>query len=98
MSSLPSRFIRLPLLGAITLYQWVISPLVHLLVGPGQGCRFEPSCSHYAKEAIRIHGPVHGGGLAARRISRCNPFGASGYDPVPMVSPDVSKQPDLKGK
>jgi putative membrane protein insertion efficiency factor len=46
-------------------------------------CRFAPSCSAYAVEAIERHGPVKGGALAARRIMRCHPWGGSGYDPVP---------------
>lgn len=47
-------------------------------------CRFEPSCSSYAVEAIEVHGGLRGGWLAVRRIARCNPFGGSGWDPVPL--------------
>ena len=46
-------------------------------------CRFEPSCSHYALDAVKRHGPLFGLGLAVWRILRCNPFGGQGYDPVP---------------
>ncbi len=46
-------------------------------------CRFEPSCSHYAEEAIASHGPARGSWLALRRVCRCHPWGGSGYDPVP---------------
>ena len=49
-------------------------------------CRFYPSCSEYAKEAVETHGAWHGGLLTARRLSRCRPFGPSGFDPVPEVS------------
>jgi uncharacterized protein len=63
--------------GMIRGYQLLISPLL------GSNCRFEPSCSHYAAEAIERHGPWRGGGLAIWRVLRCNPWGAGGYDPVP---------------
>lgn len=58
-------------------YQILISPLL------GPRCRFYPSCSHYAIAAIRTHGPLHGGWLAVRRITRCHPLNPGGYDPVP---------------
>ena len=62
----------------IRAYQVVLSP--HL----GNCCRFEPSCSNYAIEALRAHGALKGTWLAARRMVRCHPFGPSGYDPVPQ--------------
>lgn len=49
----------------------------------GGMCRFEPSCSHYALEAIEVHGLVRGALLAARRLARCHPWGGSGFDPIP---------------
>ena len=52
-------------------------------------CRFEPSCSHYAEEALRRHGAIRGGFLAARRLLRCRPGGPSGYDPVPQESSPI---------
>ena len=66
------------IIGAvIRLYQWVISP--HL----GRVCRYSPSCSAYALEALGRHGAWRGSWLAARRIVRCHPLGSSGFDPVP---------------
>lgn len=63
--------------GVVRTYQWTIRPVI------GANCRFEPSCSEYAIEALRRHGAVHGSGLAAWRILRCNPWSEGGYDPVP---------------
>jgi putative membrane protein insertion efficiency factor len=65
------------LLSMIGFYRKGISPLTP------PSCRFVPSCSAYAEEAIREHGALRGGWLAARRILRCHPFGGHGYDPVP---------------
>ena len=59
------------------LYQWCISPFL------GTCCRYEPTCSHYAAQSIEYHGIMKGGMLTAWRLLRCNPFGGSGYDPVP---------------
>ena len=64
-------------LGAVGLYRWLISPILP------RCCRFMPSCSEYAEEALRKHGALRGLRLAARRILRCHPFGGSGIDPVP---------------
>ena len=61
----------------VRLYQWTLRPFI------GAHCRYEPSCSHYAIEALRRHGPVRGAGLAAARVLRCNPWHAGGLDPVP---------------
>jgi putative membrane protein insertion efficiency factor len=61
----------------IRLYQLIVSPWL------GPSCRFEPSCSHYATEAIERHGVVRGAALAGRRLARCHPLGTSGFDPVP---------------
>jgi hypothetical protein len=67
----------------IRLYQLTVSPLL------GPRCRFHPSCSHYAIEALQRHGSVHGSWLTLRRVARCHPFHAGGYDPVPTAV-DVS--------
>jgi hypothetical protein len=63
--------------GVITLYQWTIRPII------GPHCRFHPSCSDYAKQAIARHGSLRGGMLGATRILRCNPWNEGGEDPVP---------------
>lgn len=66
-------------------YQLAVSPALHAMGGPGCGCRYTPTCSHYALEALARHGAVRGSALAARRILRCHPWGASGADPVPSA-------------
>ena len=63
--------------GIIRLYQVTLSPVV------GGSCRFEPSCSAYAMEALERHGAWRGGTLTIKRLMRCHPFAAAGYDPVP---------------
>ncbi len=65
------------LAAAVHVYQWTIRPVI------GANCRFEPSCSDYAIQALAGHGAWHGSRLAARRILRCNPWVAGGFDPVP---------------
>jgi putative membrane protein insertion efficiency factor len=66
----------------VRLYQWVVSPVKSMLFGPVGPCRFNPSCSQYAIDAIRIHGALKGCAMAAWRICRCNPWGRCGEDPV----------------
>lgn len=61
----------------IRIYQWILSPIL------GPTCRFEPTCSNYASQAIVQHGLIRGTWLAVRRIGRCHPLGESGYNPVP---------------
>lgn len=65
------------LIGIIRAYQYLLSPWW------GSQCRFTPTCSHYAVEALERHGALSGSWLAARRILRCHPWSAGGYDPVP---------------
>ena len=85
MANVPGRLARrvgVAVLGApIITYRYLISPLLP------QACRFSPSCSAYALEALAEHGPFKGSWLAFRRLARCHPFtlfgGSSGYDPVP---------------
>ena len=67
-------------LGLIGLYRVAFSPLF------AGACRFQPSCSRYAEEAIRLHGPGRGIALTTRRLLRCHPFGGSGVDAVPAPS------------
>jgi putative membrane protein insertion efficiency factor len=71
------------LIFLVRVYQWTISPLKREVFGPAAGCRFSPSCSHYAAEALQVHGVIKGGALAARRLCRCHPWGGCGDDPVP---------------
>ncbi|MCF8342535.1 MAG: membrane protein insertion efficiency factor YidD [Chitinophagaceae bacterium] len=71
------KCLGLPFIGLIKLYQWIISPML------GPKCRFTPTCSTYALQAIEKYGPFKGLWLALKRISRCHPFGGSGYDPIP---------------
>jgi putative membrane protein insertion efficiency factor len=76
----PSAAARV-LVVLITGYRRFVSPLM------APRCRFEPSCSAYALEAIREHGALRGAWLAVRRVGRCHPFHPGGYDPVPPATP-----------
>jgi putative membrane protein insertion efficiency factor len=71
-----SKILIFPFILVIKLYQIAISPLL------GAKCRFTPTCSHYAKEALEKHGLFKGSWMAIKRIGRCNPWGGHGYDPV----------------
>jgi putative membrane protein insertion efficiency factor len=62
-------------------YKLTLSPWI------GRRCRFLPTCSDYAAEALILHGPLRGGALAAWRVCKCHPFGGSGHDPVPPRAP-----------
>ena len=71
------RVLAWPLIGLVRFYQLCISPLTP------PSCRYTPTCSQYALEALRKYGPLKGCWLALRRLARCHPWGGSGYDPVP---------------
>ena len=79
------RTLSLPLLGLVLIYRYFLSPFMP------HTCRYAPSCSAYAVEALRLHGAVRGGWLAAWRILSCHPWGGSGYDPVP-ASFDIARR------
>jgi uncharacterized protein len=64
-------------------YQLLISPILRVISGPGGGCRFEPTCSHYFLGACKVHGLWRGGWLGLRRLGRCHPWGGQGIDMVP---------------
>ena len=75
------------LILAVRGYQLTLSPLLRALAGGACGCRYLPTCSEYAIEALRRHGALRGGWLAARRLLRCHPWGGEGFDPVPGRGP-----------
>ena len=78
-----ARFARLtaaPLIGLVRLYRALISPLLP------PSCRFQPTCSAYALEALESWGPIRGTGMTLWRLARCHPFHPGGYDPVPPRS------------
>lgn len=76
-------------LKLIRFYQLFISPLI------GSNCRYSPTCSAYATQALKTHGLLKGGWLSLKRILRCHPWGGSGYDPVPEKT---EKNDDIKSK
>ena len=71
------QFFGLLLILPVKIYQWIISPIFPA------SCRYNPTCSSYMIEAIKVHGPIKGSWLGIRRISRCHPWGGYGDDPVP---------------
>ena len=75
----PSRV----LIAFLRIYQRVISPVLPVVLGPACGCRFAPTCSHYAIEAVREHGVIVGSVLSAVRLIKCTPLHPGGFDPVP---------------
>jgi hypothetical protein len=91
---LPSAFkkakrlnpVQLILILVVHFYRWTLSPAKTFLFGPLGQCRFTPSCSEYALEALQTHGPAAGSWLAVKRVCRCHPWGGSGHDPVPNMA------------
>lgn len=86
------RLAIIPFEGLIWLYRVTLSPII------GRQCRYEPTCSRYALDALHEHGPFRGPWLAARRILRCHPFAKGGYDPVPPAptGPRATNRPDRR--
>jgi putative membrane protein insertion efficiency factor len=78
-----SQLPGLVLLGLIRIYQRTVSPCLPVFFGPACGCRFSPTCSHYAADAIRTRGVVMGIILSAIRLAKCTPLHPGGFDPVP---------------
>ena len=84
--SLLAQLFRLPehgLRGLVWLYQRTLSPVLPAVFGSACACRFSPTCSHYATEALRTHGAIRGLYLAGRRLVKCTPLHPGGFDPVP---------------
>jgi hypothetical protein len=82
MANAVSKVLAWPLIQLVRFYRLAISPWF------GRNCRFDPTCSSYAIEALQVHGIFKGTWLAVRRIGRCHPWGGSGYDPVPENKKD----------
>ncbi|MDH3491555.1 MAG: membrane protein insertion efficiency factor YidD [Gammaproteobacteria bacterium] len=82
MATAASRLLAKPLIWLVKFYRLAISPWL------GGNCRYQPTCSSYAIEALQTHGALRGGWLAAKRMGRCHPWGGSGYDPVPGTRQD----------
>lgn len=75
------KSVRIAAVGLVELYRLTLSPLLMAMFGAA--CRFEPSCSAYARQALWQHGLLRGGWLTLERLGRCHPLGGHGYDPVP---------------
>ena len=71
---------RFVAVGIVAIYRAAVSPVIHAINGPA--CRFEPSCSVYARDAVAEYGIIRGGIMAIWRVARCNPIGGHGFDPV----------------
>lgn len=89
LSKLIAFLVGLParvLLGLVWVYQHTASPVLPAIFGSACGCRFYPTCSHYAAEAVRTHGALVGAWLAVVRLVKCTPLHPGGFDPVPPAS------------
>jgi len=86
-----STLVRVCLTGLIQLYQFCLSPLL------GANCRHLPSCSHYAKDALNMHGPLRGSYFALKRILRCHPWAEPMVDPVPLPLKKPTPAVKVKG-
>jgi len=73
------------LVAVVRIYQRIISPILPVVFGPSCGCRFAPTCSHYAIEALQEHGAIRGSSLALIRLLKCTPLHPGGFDPVPSA-------------
>jgi putative membrane protein insertion efficiency factor len=73
------------LLAILDLYRYWLSPVIHSLFP--SSCKFQPTCSRYASEAIELHGALRGSWMALHRLIRCHPFSRGGFDPVPLPNP-----------
>ena len=78
------------LFAIVRLYQLILSPIL------GPRCRFQPTCSSYALDAIKLHGGLKGGWLALKRITKCHPWGGHGFDPVPGMTLPGSDDKETK--
>lgn len=78
----------------VRLYQLTLSPAKTFVFGETGRCRYTPSCSGYALEAVRQHGAIAGAWLAVKRIGRCHPWGGCGFDPVPPVKSPANHAPN----
>ena len=85
------------LITGVRFYRWVLSPAKDVLFGPPARCRFEPSCSAYALDALHTHGACKGTWLALKRVARCHPWGPFGFDPVPPKNEMAGCLPPERG-